>query len=100
MIHASARVCSLSVTTKSQSKQSNPGLAPGSLKGLKMNDSEMYFCLDASGELFILGDHGDFDAAEDTALSIGLNPIWILDRSTAKQWFSVLFTMNEGQDNE
>ena len=46
----------------------------------------MYFCLDQRGELWILGDHGDFDAAEDTARSIGLDPLWILDEETANQW--------------
>ena len=51
-----------------------------------MKDSQMYFCLDQRGELWILGEHGDFEAAEDTAKSMGLDPFWIADEETANQW--------------
>ena len=49
-----------------------------------------YYCLADDGELWILGDHGDFEAAEATAIDMGLNPIWILDSITADQWRDTL----------
>ena len=51
---------------------------------------EMWFCLNSDGELYILGDHGDFEAAEDTAKSMGLDPIWTFGEASARQWRSVL----------
>ena len=51
---------------------------------------EMWFCLNSDGELYILGDHGDFEAAEDTAKSMGLDPIWTFGEASARQWRRVL----------
>ena len=52
--------------------------------------SRQYFALASSGDLFSLGDCGDFDAAEEVAESIGLEVIWILDFEQATQWLSAL----------
>ena len=49
-----------------------------------------YYCLADDGALWILGDHGDFEAAKATAIDMGLNPIWILDSITADQWRDTL----------
>lgn len=55
-----------------------------------MKDSEMFFCLSSDGMLWILGNHGAWEAADDTAQSMGLDPIWVFGEETAKQWRSVL----------
>lgn len=49
-----------------------------------------YYCLADDGLIWKLGDHGDIEAADDTARSIGLNAIWIIDEETADQWRAVL----------
>lgn len=59
-----------------------------------IKDSEMFFCLSSDGQLYILGNHGDWEAAEDTATNMGLDPIWVFGEESAKQWRSVL-TNNE-----
>jgi hypothetical protein len=56
--------------------------------------SETFYCLSSDGELYILGNHGDWYAAEDTAKSIGLDPIWVFGESSAEQWRSVLMSTN------
>lgn len=45
-----------------------------------------WFALADDGQIYALGDHGDFDAAEETAASIAINAIWIADKKTAEQW--------------
>ena len=55
-----------------------------------MADSEMFFCLSSDGELYILGNHGDWEAAEATATDLGLDPIWVFGEQSAKQWRGVL----------
>ena len=61
-----------------------------------MKDSQMYFALCAEGLLWILGDHGDYEAADETAKSLGLNVVWILDEESAKQFKSILNSNNAG----
>lgn len=53
-------------------------------------NQRMWFCLAADGKLVILGDHSDFNAAEDAATSSGVEAIWIFDRITADSWVSTL----------
>jgi len=44
-----------------------------------------YYCVDGkTGELWILGSHGDFDAADATAKDMGLAPVWILTEKAAE----------------
>lgn len=45
-----------------------------------------YFALQSNGELFALGDHGDFEAADQTCLDQHLEVVWIADSETAQQW--------------
>lgn len=49
-----------------------------------------FYCLAADGQLWVLGDHGDIDAAEDTAASMGLEAVWIFDNEAAQQWRNTL----------
>ena len=56
-----------------------------------MNDNgEMYFCIDRTGEMWILGNHGDYEAANDTAESLGIDVLWLLDEATAYNWRNIL----------
>lgn len=50
----------------------------------------MYFALGADGLLWILGNHGDYDAAEETAESLGIDVIWLLGEESARQFKSIL----------
>lgn len=51
-----------------------------------MKDHEVYFCLASDGLLYNLGDHGDYEAAEDTARRIGLEVIWMIGEDEAASW--------------
>lgn len=59
-------------------------------EGKPVEDSENYYCIGAEGNLWILGNHGDFDAAEDTAKSLGVDVIWMFREQTAKDWYEKL----------
>lgn len=59
-------------------------------KGIKVNESEMYFCLAADGLIYILGNHGDYEAAEETAQSLGLDVIWMFGEDSARSWRDTL----------
>jgi hypothetical protein len=65
---------------------------PASTMGFYMNDSEMYFCLASDGLVYILGNHGDFEAAEDTATGLGLDVIWMFGEETARSWRDTLIS--------
>ena len=53
----------------------------------------MYFALGSDGLVYELGDHGDFDAADETASSIDdLETVWIADEESALQWFNRIGT--------
>jgi hypothetical protein len=54
------------------------------------SDSEIYFCVASDGLLYNLGDHGDYEAADATAQSLGLDVIWMLGESTAHSWRDTL----------
>jgi len=55
-----------------------------------MNDCEMYYCVDRDLELWILGNHGDWEAAQATAIDMGLRPMAIIGEHSASQWYGVL----------
>lgn len=59
-------------------------------KGVEVSDSEMYFCLAADGLLYVLGNHGDYEAAEETAQSLGLDVIWLFGEDSARSWKDTL----------
>lgn len=46
-----------------------------------------WFALDGlTGSVYALGDCGDFEAAEQVALDIDIQAVWIADADTARQW--------------
>lgn len=56
-----------------------------------MDDTDNYFCVDGdTGDIFLLGNHGDIIAAEDTAQSLGLQPVWIFGQECATHWLQQL----------
>jgi hypothetical protein len=59
----------------------------------------MYYCLASDGLLWVLGNHGDIEAADDTAKSMGLEAVWILDEKTAESWRNTLNKGNEWGGN-
>lgn len=48
-----------------------------------MPDTDDYFCICTNSRLWVLGNHGDFEAAEDTARSLGVEPVWMFGREAA-----------------
>jgi hypothetical protein len=66
---------------------------------MKVNDCSMYYCLASDGLLWVLGNHGDIEAADDTAKSMGLEAVWILDEKTAESWRNTLNKGNEWGGN-
>ena len=48
--------------------------------------SRMWFAVCADGTLSVLGDHGDYDAADATAEDLGLDVIWLVCGDDAAQW--------------
>jgi hypothetical protein len=52
--------------------------------------SNFWFALDYEGELWAVGDHGDFQAAEITAEDMGISILWLLDEPMARQWLGRL----------
>ena len=60
----------------------------------------MWFALGSDGEMYILGDCGDFNAADEIAEDVlpeGTRAIWILDAQTAYQWGAII---EEGLHNQ
>jgi hypothetical protein len=55
-----------------------------------MKAHETYFCLASDGLIYNLGDHGDYEAADATAESLGLEVIWMLGEDTARSWMDTL----------
>ena len=51
-----------------------------------------WFALSSSGNLFALGDCGDFDAAEEIANDLEIDVVWIADADTAMQWMNTVKT--------
>jgi len=45
-----------------------------------------WFALLADGTLAILGDHGDYEAADATATDLGYDAIWLVCGNDAAQW--------------
>jgi hypothetical protein len=50
------------------------------------DDTDDYFCIGMEGRLWILGNHGDTQAAEETAASLGVEVVWMFGRQTAMDW--------------
>lgn len=50
----------------------------------------IYFALNNDGLLYNLGDHGDWEAADETAHDMMLEPIWMIDEHEALNWASFI----------
>ena len=50
----------------------------------------IYFALSPDGLLCNLGDHGDWEAADETARDLRIDSIWLLDEHEALNWASFI----------
>ena len=50
----------------------------------------IYFALNPDGLLCNLGDHGDWEAADETARNLRIDAIWLLDENEALNWASFI----------
>jgi hypothetical protein len=46
----------------------------------------IYFALNNDGLLYDLGDHGDWESAENTASDMKLDQVWVFNEIYAKSW--------------
>jgi hypothetical protein len=46
----------------------------------------IYFCLSNEGDLYNLGDHGDWESADCCAQDMQLHPVWTINEDTARNW--------------
>lgn len=53
-------------------------------------DTDNFFCLATDGLIWSLGNHGDIEAAKDTAASIGIDAVYIAGEDTAARWLETL----------
>ena len=51
---------------------------------------EKFYCVSMDGDLYALGNHGDWEAAEDTAQNLGLSPVWVFGEETFSNWRNFL----------
>tara|TARA_B100000963_G_C22391347_1_gene564628 strand:+ start:483 stop:683 length:201 start_codon:yes stop_codon:yes gene_type:complete len=51
-----------------------------------------WFAVHHDSTMSALGDCGDFQAANEIAQDMGLDPMWIVDPKTAKQWVDTFKT--------
>ena len=52
----------------------------------------IYFALNPDGLLYNLGDHGDWESAEETAGNMRIDPIWTLNENEALNWAEFILT--------
>jgi len=50
----------------------------------------IYFVLNNDGLIYNLGDHGDWESADETAHDMMLEPIWMIDEHEALNWASFI----------
>jgi hypothetical protein len=50
----------------------------------------IYFALNNDGLIYNLGDHGDYESADETSQDMMLEPIWLLDEFEAQNWASFI----------
>ena len=51
--------------------------------------NRQWFALLDDSTIIALGDCGDYEAADEIAQDMGLNPMWLVDPQMAAQWVNV-----------
>jgi len=59
---------------------------------LREDNQMIYFALNPDGLLYNLGDHGDWESAEETASNMRIDPIWTLNEDEALNWAEFILT--------
>ncbi len=57
--------------------------------------SRTWFALLWDGTLAILGDHGDYEAADATASDLGYDVVWLVCGANAAQWADTINSQRE-----
>ena len=52
---------------------------------------QLFFALAEDGNLYNLGNHGDWESAENTAYDLQIRQIWVFDENTAKSWADFIY---------
>ena len=50
---------------------------------------ENFYCLSSDGELYALGKHSDWEAAENTAQTL-VDPVWVFGEASFNSWLNTL----------
>jgi len=58
----------------------------------------IYFALNNDGLLYDLGDHGDWESAENTASDMKLDQVWVFNEIYAKSWAKFIKDSIKNQD--
>ena len=57
--------------------------------------NNIWFALCWDGTIAILGDHGDYEAADATATDLGYDPIWLVRGEDAAAWADTINSQRE-----
>ena len=63
--------------------------------GALQDFSRTWFALLTDGTIAILGDHGDYEAADATASDLGYDVIWLVCGDDAAQWADAINSQRE-----
>lgn len=61
---------------------------------------EKFYCLSMNGDLCALGNHQDWETAEDTAHQLSLSPVWVFGEQTFNDWRQFLNNEHEQANKE
>jgi hypothetical protein len=64
----------------------------------KQEDGKLYFALAEDGSMYNVGNHGDWEAAEQTATDLGLGQIWLTNEDEAVNWAN--FILEQVKENK
>jgi hypothetical protein len=54
------------------------------------DNSRQWFALGFDGNMYAIGDCGDYETADEIAVDMGIDVMWLADYETAKQWLDTI----------